>query len=769
MTFKLDITQEELPIFQAEADEQLQILEEGLVRLEKSESSPELVQTLFRAAHTLKGSSGMIGHKSMVELTHALETVLDGFRKGTLNLTSDLIDVCLDSVDDLRRMCDEVQAGEATEIDNRILVERFSRASIEAKTDSQPPADPPPPEKKETAPTTAKIKPKAAESTPKSNGKPGRKPKEKAAVDKSKEMTIKALISPNSIASAARALQLMLALQDLGKVKSMKPSQEEIESAAPVSEFTATIVPAKSLDDIKKSLFAISELDKIIIDDEEIDFSAPKEETPLEQPETSEPKTARKPVGEILVGKGIITQEQLAQALENQKNAGPAATLGQTLVSMGLVTQELLDVAIEEQKELQKAAAPTPAADTGKAQVHAAEKTVRTSVERLDKLMNLVGELITDRNRIYQIRREFEARYKGDPRVEVLSETVTHIGRITDNLQAEVMGIRMLPVSNVFNKFPRLVRDLSKKAGKEIDLVMRGEDTELDRSVIEEISDPLIHLLRNSVDHGIETPQERREAGKPERGIILLTARHEQGRIIITVEDNGRGIDVERVKAKAVERNILSKAEADALPDNEAVDLIFLSGLSTAKTISDVSGRGVGMDIVRNNIERLNGSIIVDTWPGKGTQFQLVLPLTLAIVPTLLVAVGDSTYAIPLVTVTETLRIKHEDIQTVNSRPVILLRDHVLPVIKMEEVFNINSRTNGGAEAQNSYVVVVRSGKTQVGLIVDKLIGEQEVVVKSLSTIIGEISGISSAAILGDGQVTLIVDVQSLFKLVSVR
>jgi two-component system chemotaxis sensor kinase CheA len=287
--------------------------------------------------------------------------------------------------------------------------------------------------------------------------------------------------------------------------------------------------------------------------------------------------------------------------------------------------------------------------------------------------------------------------------------------------------------------------------------------------VIEEISDPLIHLLRNSVDHGVEPPDERLAAGKPERGIILLTARHEQGRIIITVEDNGRGIDVERVKSKAIEKNIMSKAEAEILSDQEAIDLIFLSGLSTAKTISDVSGRGVGMDIVRNNIERLNGSIIVETWPGKGTQFQLVLPLTLAIVPTLLVLVGNSTYAIPLVTVTETLRIKPDNIQTVNNRPVILLRDHVLPVIKLEEVFNIHSGTNGGSEGLTSYVVVVRSGKTQVGLIVDKLIGEQEVVVKSLSSVIGDINGISSAAILGDGQVTLIIDVQSLFKLVSVR
>ncbi len=767
MTFKLDITQEELPIFQAEADEQLQILEEGLVRLEKSEGDPDLVQTLFRAAHTLKGSSGMIGHKSMVELTHALETVLDGFRKGTLNLTSDLIDACLDSVDDLRRMCDEVQFGEATELDNRALVDRFNRLSSEAKIGSQ--GATPPAKSTPSAPPKSPI----VEKPPKTNGKQASKPNQKTAATKKGQILIKATISHDSIASAARAFQLMMTLQDMTKVVSMKPTQEEIETAAPVFEFTATVVPNKPFEDLKKALCAISELEKITIGEEEIDLCAKKADPSPVQSEPTEPveqKSSRKPVGELLVGKGVITQEQLTQALELQKDAGPAATLGQTLVAMGILTQATLDEVLDEQKELQKAPAPSAPSDAvTRAPAHVGEKTVRTSVERLDKLMNLVGELITDRNRIYQIRRDFESRYKGDPRVEVLSETVTHIGRITDSLQAEVMGIRMLPVSNVFNKFPRMVRDLSRKAGKEIDLVMRGEDTELDRSVIEEISDPLIHLLRNSVDHGIETPEERRAAGKPERGIILLTARHEQGRIIITVEDNGKGIDVEKVKAKAVERNIMSKAEADILPDQEAIDLIFLSGLSTAKSISDVSGRGVGMDIVRNNIERLNGSIIVDTWPGKGTQFQLVLPLTLAIVPTLLVQVGDATYAIPLVTVTETLRIKQENIQTVNSRPVILLRDHVLPVIKMEEVFNIHTHSNGGSEAQNSYVVVVRSGKTQVGLIVDKLIGEQEVVVKSLSSVIGEITGISSAAILGDGQVTLIIDVQSLFKLVTVR
>ncbi|MCI0519192.1 MAG: chemotaxis protein CheA, partial [Chloroflexi bacterium] len=428
---------------------------------------------------------------------------------------------------------------------------------------------------------------------------------------------------------------------------------------------------------------------------------------------------------------------------------------------------EVLDEIVAVQSEAKEIAQQAQEGRAERSRGKNADKTVRTSVERLDNLMNLVGELITDRNRLNLIRSLLETRFHGEEQIEAVSETITHVGRITDQLQAEVMGIRMLPISAVFNKFPRLVRDLARKANKQVDLVMRGEDTELDRSVIEEISDPLIHLLRNSVDHGLETPEERLSQGKTERGVILLTARHEQGRIILTVEDDGRGIDLERVKAKAVEKGLVAKADAEGMSQEEAIDLIFASGLSTARVVSDVSGRGVGMDIVRNNIERLNGQILVETWPGRGTQFQIVLPLTLAIVPTLLVRVGVGTYAIPLVTVTETLRVPITDIYSVKGKPVIVLRDHVLPVSRLSQLFALSRQPNGGDGSGMEYIVVVRSGKTQMGLIVDSLVGEEEVVVKSLSTIVGDINGVSSAAILGDGQVALILDVQGLFKLVN--
>jgi two-component system chemotaxis sensor kinase CheA len=424
---------------------------------------------------------------------------------------------------------------------------------------------------------------------------------------------------------------------------------------------------------------------------------------------------------------------------------------------MGMLQQNIVDQAIEDTMNQKRNAI------MGSATIdHTIDRTVRTSVERLDSLMSLVGELITDRNRLIKIHSAFERDYRGNENTNMLSEAVVHIGRITDQLQEEVMHIRMLPVANVFKKFPRMVRDMAQKTGKEIDLVIRGQETELDRSVIEEINDPLIHLIRNSVDHGIESPDRRKEAGKESRGTIILSARHDQGRIVIGVEDDGGGINVEKVKAASVKRGVVTQAEADSMSDEKAWDLIFESGLSTAEKISDISGRGVGMDIVRSNIERLNGSIIVDSELGKGSKFEIILPLTLAIVPTLLVKAHDSIFAIPLVTVVETQKLENQKFKTVNGRAVVVLREKIIPLVKLAEVFDLVEEEN---EASYSYVVVVKTSKQEVGIVVEHLLGEEEVVVKSFGQVIGEIQGISSAAILGDGQIALIVDVQGLIKL----
>ncbi len=692
MELIFDLAEDEFPIFMAETDEQLQVLDDGLIRLEREGEDMELLQALFRAAHTLKGTSGMIGHKRMVNLTHSMETALDGLRKHTLPVSTTLIDLCLEATDALRSLREEVITRTECGVAVDELTDRFSALVLVGKP-AQPIAPPPPvAEQKPAAQPVAVAMPRS--SAPSAPG----------------GFTVRVEISQNSIASAARAFQVMMELQGLGTIKKMSPSQEEIETSNPVQVMLVELETQKTDADILKAFDTLSELDKVEV----------------------------LPMGSIEIITASVSVPKETPAPAAPPPPPPAAQ-----------TKPAADA--------QPASAPKP----GTAPI-SVEKTVRTSVERLDNLMNLVGELITDRNRLYQIRSTLEASIRNSDQVDVLSDTITHVGRITDQLQMEVMGIRMLPVSNTFSKFPRMVRDLSAKLNKKIDLTIEGENTELDRSVIEEINDPLIHLIRNSVDHGIETAEDRQKTDKPERATIKLTARHEQGRIILTVEDDGRGIDPDKIRASAVGKGILSEADAASLSDDEAINLIFSSGFSTARVVNDVSGRGVGLDIVRNNIQRLNGTVMVETEKGKGTRFMVTLPLTLAIVPTLLVRVAHNTLAIPLVTVVETLRISIKEIQTVNSRPVIRLRDKVLPLLDMTETFGFDSSKK---DLGYRYVVVVGMGKQMMGLAVDRLLGQEEVVVKSLGSIIGEVNGIASAAILGDGSVILIVDVQDLFQM----
>jgi len=668
MPLAFDIAEDELDILLAETDEQIQILNEGVVQLERAGHDPRLLQALFRAAHTLKGEAGMINHWRLADLTHALETVLDGLLKGATPLTTELVDTCLETLDVLKLLHGEIVSLEENPVEIAPLVERLQTLS------QLPPS------------------PREMEPQPASEGRT--------------EWFVVTDILPESLTPAARAFQVMLALQTLGEVRDLQPTQAVIESAAPVRRVSAYLLTDRAPEAIQAALEAISEVAQVTLHDRKQDVQV------TASSETLEPAEAE---------------------------------------ASGLTMPRL----------------------------RFAEKTVRTSVERLDTLMNLVGELITDRNRLGQIRGDFERQaHNGQQALaDSLAQTIQHLGRITDQLQEEVMHIRLLPVGNVFGKFPRLVRDLARKTDKQIEVVIHGEDTELDRSVIEEIGDPLIHLVRNAVDHGLELPADRRAAGKPERGVITLTARHEENRIILTIEDDGRGIDLARVKAAAVTKGLLAAAEAEALTPDEALDLIFLPGLSTSRMITDVSGRGVGMDIVRTNIERLNGSLSVETWPGRGTRFQIVLPLTLVIVPTLLVELTDprpneppAIFAIPLSAVMETLRLPASSIYTVRGKPVTQLREHILPLVRLNEVLDAAQVPEmAPPPPPYEYVVAVRWGKLEAGLLVNRLVGEQELVVKSLGALVGDTPGIFGAAILGDGRIALIIDVLSLFKMTSVQ
>lgn len=417
--------------------------------------------------------------------------------------------------------------------------------------------------------------------------------------------------------------------------------------------------------------------------------------------------------------------------------------------------------ALEEAQATDDDASMVSQLNTDGARRDISEQTVGISVERLDALMNLVGELVTDRTRLVQIRDTLHSRREKDGAFGALSEMTTHFERVVDRLQEEVMAARMLPINHLFRKFPRLIRDVARASEKNVNLIIEGEATELDRSVIEVINDPLIHLLRNAVDHGIESSQDRIAAGKPPTGAVWLTASHEEGQIVVTVKDNGRGIDPDEIRRTAVKRGLLTEEEAAQLDNEAAVNLIFQPNLSTADQVTDVSGRGVGLDVVRTNIKRLSGSVVVESEVGEGTTFRITLPLTLAIVQAMLVALSGDVYAIPLSGIVESLYLKGMRIDHIRGKAVIQWRDQVLPLINLRDFFR-HRRIAEPAPGDQGAVVVVSWGRLRVGLLIDELIGKQEIVIKSLGPFIGSVSGISGCTIMGDGRIALIMDIPGL-------
>lgn len=392
------------------------------------------------------------------------------------------------------------------------------------------------------------------------------------------------------------------------------------------------------------------------------------------------------------------------------------------------------------------------------------DKTIRIDVERLDELINLVGELVLGRNRLTQIISGVIEKFEGETIARELIDTVSQVEYLVSELQTVVMRARMLPIAKVFSKFPRMVRDLAKEMNKEVDLLIYGEETEVDKSVIEYIHDPLVHIIRNAIDHGIEPKEERIKAGKPERGKIILKAEHEGNYIVITVEDDGRGIDPNKIRKKAIEKNLITEQEANSISDKDILNFIFIPGFSTASKVTNVSGRGVGLDVVKANITKLNGIIDVQSTPGIGTKFILKLPLTLAIIQGLIVKVCDEIFIVPLSSVIEVVRIEPEQIHSVNGKEIIRLRDSILPLVRLEKIFNLGSSCykNG-----NLYVVVVGLAERKLGLVVDALIGQKEVVIKSLGSYLKNVKGIAGATILGDGSVKLIIDIAQIFKMLT--
>ncbi len=466
-----------------------------------------------------------------------------------------------------------------------------------------------------------------------------------------------------------------------------------------------------------------------------------KEEEKEEKGEDDTPKM----LGEILVEKKLASEKDILMAQKEQKK------IGEILVEKNVIKKEELDKVLEEQRKQKTKAV--------KSRVEG--KTIRVDVNRLDNLMNLIGELVFQRNRLIDIVRKM---LTGQSEIldfsfnEQLASISDDLNFITSQLQMAVLKMRMIPVGRVFNKFPRIVRDLSRKMNKEVELIISGEDTEVDKSVIEELNDPLVHIIRNSIDHGLESPEEREKLGKPRKGKIFLSASQEGSFIIISVKDDGKGMNIEAIKKKAIERGLVTPEKAETLSDKEIINFIFSPGFSTAQKVTDVSGRGVGMDVVKTNVKKINGTIDVETTPGEGTEMILKLPLTLAIIQSLLVKVSGERFAIPLAVVVETIRINKNEIKTIERQEVLKLRDEVLPLLRVSDFYNLKNEK----EEDNPYVVVVKSAERKLGLIVDYLLGQEEIVIKPLGDFLKNIKGISGATIMGDGRVTLIMDIASL-------
>ncbi len=670
---QFDLSADDQGLFLAEVDELLQRVEESLVDLERAPEDRALLNEIFRAAHTIKGSSATIGHTRMAALTHAMETRLDDIRKGAATVTPQLIEALLKAVDVLKLLRDEVETRVAADVDvdaAASAVER--RAGLRRGADRR-----------------------------RGSKRSAAAPLE--AVGATHRFTIALEDGPWV---AVRALQVLLGLGEHGRILSSDPPQTEIE-AEDAKLGRRLIVLVASEEPEQAMLDAVSGIPEI----------------------------------------GSIRLECLSAAAPPLADGSVEAAAASSSVTdnTAVATRQALP------------AAPARASST----------TIRIDVARLDALLNLVGELVIDRTRLVQLGNTLVDRFGDHGVLADLQQTAQHIGRITDELQEQVMKSRMLPVESVFSRLPRVVRDVATKQGKQIDFIVEGKDTELDRSVIEEIGDPLLHLIRNAVDHGIETPEARAAVGKPAVGRLRLEARHADSFIVISLEDDGNGINVEAVKRKAVEKGVVTPEQAERMSNQEAVQLIFSPGLSTAQELSDVSGRGVGLDVVRANVERINGSVEVETHRGRGTTFTIRLPLTLAIVQALLVRVAGGIYALPIHSVTETLRVEPDQVHRVNHREAIMLRETILPLVPLRQVFGADDVAEpevGNADGSRLVVAVhtTTQNARQVGLIVEGLIGEQEIVIKPLGHLVGDIAGVSGAAILGDGSVALIVDVAAL-------
>ncbi len=712
----MDVSQY-LGIFIDETRGHLQELNEQILILEKEPENEDTINEIFRAAHSLKGMAGTMGYKRMQRLTHDMENVFSEIRNGKMKATPNLIDLLFRGLDALESYLDIIinTQDEGTE-DNQDIIDGLQKVMEEGLGTAVAASSAPSPAATSVDPPVQGKHLVLAEH-------------ELTAALKAKEegeniFEITVFVQQSCILKAARAFLVFKALEECGDIIKSVPEVQDIEDEKFDYDFSMVLLTKKSQEEIRTAVMNVSEIRDVVIGP--ADLAGKKTASAASGTAAEAPaSTSSEPEKESSVS--------APQTAETPAQTAPAGASAAAAVA-----------AQPQTKQAAKAAAKA-----------AVNRSVRVDIEKLDDLMNLVSELIIAKNGLVSVNGDSEHSLHANS----FNEQIEYLERVTTNLHQSVMKVRMVPIESVVNRFPRMIRDLSKKLGKKMDLYMTGEDTELDRTVIDEIGDPLMHLLRNAADHGLESNEERVRLGKPEVGSIFLDAYQEGNNVVIEVRDDGAGINVEKVKQKAIQKGTISEEQAEMMSDKEIIDLLFRPSFSTSEIISDVSGRGVGLDVVKTKIEALGGSIEVRTTLGEGSNFIIRLPLTLAIIQTLMVEIGNEKYAIPLGSIETIEDIALDDVKYVQNKEVINLRSSVIPLIRLDRVLDVEPT---GEEPVSLTVVIVKKGDKLAGLIVDNLIGQLEIVIKSIGKYINNSKLISGATILGDGEIALILDVNVL-------
>ena len=708
-------TSQYLDIFLDESKEHLQNLSDQIMDLEQNPENMDTINEIFRAAHSLKGMAGTMGYKRMQTLTHDMENVFSEVRNGTFKVQPGMIDILFKSLDALEEYVNNIQqTTEEGTNDNQDLIDALNsilKNNGEVILGGDAPA----------ADTGAAPQASAAAPSDTGNGKRERwqdikiTDTEKMLVEKANSEGLKVYgvtvyVEEACVLKAARAFLVFKALEKLGEIIVSSPTAQDIEDEKFELTFSLIFISGSTAEEVKEAVKSVSEIEEAFCSEYVIAAPAkPAEpEKPVENKPAEEPKAAPAP------------------ATAAAPVAKPAAAPSQS--------------------SAKPAAKPV------------VNRTVRVDIEKLDNLMNLVSELIIAKNSLISATAADDGR--GD--TGSVNEQIEYLESVTTNLHESVMKVRMVPIESVVAKFPRMIRDLSKKLNKKMELYMTGEDTELDRTVVDEIGDPLMHMLRNSADHGLEPNDVRVANGKPEVGSIFLDAYQDGNNVVIEVRDDGGGINVEAVRNKAIERGTVTPEQAETMTEKEIIDLLFLPSFSTAKKVSDVSGRGVGLDVVKSKIESLSGEVEVKNRYGEGSSWIIRLPLTLAIIQALMVVIGDEKYAIALGSIQTIEDVLPEDIKLVQAKEVIHIRGTVIPIIRMDKVLDMPPKEGDEDKNKNLTVIIVKKGEKQAGLVVDELIGQQEVVIKSMGKYIKVPKMISGATILGNGEVALILDTNAL-------